>query len=89
MLVGFVITNIFNFYFDASVIMQFVQVSAAERPSVVIERGENMIEYTSGKRTESELRKIILPLIKRAKETKADELRRKILKQKITDALAK
>ena len=69
--------------------MQFVQVSAAERPSVVIERGENMIEYTNGKRTESELRKIILPLIKRAKETEADELRRKILKQKITDALAK
>ncbi len=48
-----------------------------------------MIEYADGRRTESELRQMFLTLIKRDKPNKLDEFRRKLLKQKITQALAK
>lgn len=46
------------------------------------------MEYAAG-RSQAELRKMFLNLIKRDKEQKADETRRKILKYKLTKAMEK
>lgn len=48
-----------------------------------------MVEYADRKRTQNEIRQMFLALIKRDNKAKADEFRRRILKDRIKSVLMK